>query len=261
MRPSQFLLRFDDLCPTMNWTVWEEIERHLLRLDIRPILAVVPDNRDPGLQVGPAAPDFWDRVRAWQQRGYTIALHGHQHVYINRERGLMRLTAHSEFTGLSYAEQRDKLEKALAIFAAQGVRADAWVAPSHSFDRTTLRVLADLQLNVISDGLWPWPHRDAGGRFWVPQQLWQFEPRPAGIWTVCNHHNAWSDRDLQLFIRYVDAHAGRMTDVDTVLRTYGDRRLAVSDRLSAFCNLMWNHRIKPPLGRLRRWFRKLRQRA
>jgi len=257
MHPK-FLLRFDDICPTMNWAVWEAIERQLRLQDVRPILAVVPDNQDPKLMVDPPAADFWDRVRRWQGMGYAIALHGYQHRYVNRERGLMRLTAHSEFTGLSYPEQKDKLVRGLAIFAAQGVRADAWVAPSHSFDRTTLRILAELGLTVISDGLWPWPHRDVDHLVWVPQQLWQFEPKPAGTWTVCSHHNARSDRKLAAFLRDLSDHAERMTDLDTVVKTYGGRALTSLDQLSAFCNLMWNHRIKPPLSQLRRRLREAR---
>ena len=53
MSDARFLLRFDDLCPTMNWAMWDAIEAHLVRMEVRPILAVVPDNRDPKLVAGP----------------------------------------------------------------------------------------------------------------------------------------------------------------------------------------------------------------
>lgn len=33
------------------------------------------------------------------------------------------------------AQQRSKLQAALAVFAREGVRADAWVAPAHSCER------------------------------------------------------------------------------------------------------------------------------
>jgi len=201
MAECSYLLRFDDICPTMNWAGWESIEQQLVAHDVRPILAVIPDNRDPGLLIDPPVPDFWARVRRWQGMGYTIAVHGHQHVYINRRKGLMGLTPHSEFTGLSHAEQKAKLGKSLAIFAEHGVRADAFVAPSHSFDRTTLKVLVELGLTVISDGLWPWPHLDQGQMFWVPQQVWRFDPKGAGIWTVCTHHNHWTPKEAETFAR------------------------------------------------------------
>ncbi len=251
---SRYLLRFDDICPTMNWTVWEAIERDLVLHKVRPILAVVPDNRDPKLMCDPPVPDFWDRVRQWQKMGYAIALHGYQHLYVNHDPGLMKLTPNSEFTGLSYQEQKTKLKKALAIFAEQGVRADAWVAPSHSFDRTTLQVLAELGLMVISDGLWPWPHLDDDRLFWVPQQLWGFSPKPAGVWTVCCHHNSWTETRIETFGRQLASYAPQMTDLATVTQTYAGRSLTLPDRVSAFGNLVWYHRIRSHLGELWRWW-------
>src|SRR5213594_2026420 len=67
MSHAQYLLRFDDICPTMNWRVWAEIESVLIQRRLKPILAVVPDNRDPGLQVDTPVADFWERARAWQE--------------------------------------------------------------------------------------------------------------------------------------------------------------------------------------------------
>lgn len=248
MAERRYLVRFDDICPTMNWRVWDAIEAHLVRFDVRPILAVVPDNRDPKLVVEDPRKDFWDRVRRWQGAGYAIALHGFQHVYVNKDPGLIGVTRQSEFAGLPREEQRAKLEKALAIFADEGVRADAWVAPSHSFDRTTVEVLASLGVSVISDGLWTWPFTDPGGTTWIPQQLWGFRQKPAGIWTVCNHHNHWSERRVAQFGESLALHAGEMTDLATVLQGYAGRRLTLRDRWEAFHALMWRHRIRPALA-------------
>ena len=78
------LLRFDDICPTMNWGTWDAGRGPDGPLGLRPILAVVPDNRDPKLVAGPPRADFWERVRGWQARGWTIALHGYQHLYVTR---------------------------------------------------------------------------------------------------------------------------------------------------------------------------------
>src|SRR5579863_9070115 len=58
--PATYLLRFDDLCPTMNWAVWQQIETALIEANVRPILAVVPDNKDPELSVGPERERFWE---------------------------------------------------------------------------------------------------------------------------------------------------------------------------------------------------------
>ena len=66
---SRYLIRFDDICPTMNWSVWESVESILLKYHIKPILAVVPDNQDPQLVVDAPRPDFWEKVRQWQSYG------------------------------------------------------------------------------------------------------------------------------------------------------------------------------------------------
>jgi len=257
MSNARYLLRFDDICPTMNWTIWEAIEEQLVRYNTRPILAVVPDNRDPKLMVDNPRADFWDRVRKWQSMGYTIALHGYQHVYVNQKPGLMGLTNQSEFAGLPRAEQEAKLKKGLEIFAQQGVRVDAWVAPSHSFDRTTVSVLSELGVKVISDGLWPWPFTERSGVTWIPQQLWTFRRRPAGVWTVCNHHNSWTQRDVEKLGEKLATFEAEMTDLATMAREYATRRITLLDRLKAFHRLMWNHRLRPALYEVYSFLRRL----
>jgi peptidoglycan/xylan/chitin deacetylase (PgdA/CDA1 family) len=184
---ARYLLRFDDLCPTVPWPLWDELEALMVEAGVQPLLAVIPDNRDPKLQVAPASPRFWDRVRAWQARGWSIGLHGHQHVYVNREPGLLGLNRQSEFAGLPLEEQLDKLRRGLAIFEREGVTADAWVAPAHSFDAVTLAALASLGLRTISDGMALGPYRDAQGLLWVPQQFANLRPMPFGLWTFCYH--------------------------------------------------------------------------
>jgi hypothetical protein len=192
---ARYLIRFDDICPTMNWATWDRIEAVLSELDIRPLVAVVPDNRDAHLVVDSPRPDFWNRVRHWQSLGWCIALHGFEHKYETAHAGLIGINPYSEFAGLPAATQRAKLEAGLRVFADNGVRADAWSAPGHSFDATTVSVLVDLGIKVISDGYFWRPVRFMGAT-WLPQQMWRLRPMPAGLWTVCFHSNALHPRDI-----------------------------------------------------------------
>ena len=198
---ARYLLRFDDLCPTMDWAAWDRIEAELVEQDIKPILAVVPDNRDPHLMVAPPAADFWERVRGWQARGWAIGLHGYQHTYVNRNPGILGLNPRSEFAGLPYLEQHWKLSAALACFRREGVSADTWVAPGHSFDATTDLALKALGLSLISDGMAFAPYRDAVGATWVPQQFARMRPMPLGVWTFCYHINGLSPEGFSQFRR------------------------------------------------------------
>jgi hypothetical protein len=44
-----FLLRFYDICPTMNWRIWLEVDGLLLERNIKPIIAVIPDDKNQAL--------------------------------------------------------------------------------------------------------------------------------------------------------------------------------------------------------------------
>ena len=103
---ARFLVRFDDMCPTVNWPLWQQLEQVIIDEGISPILAVVPDNIDPALHEGERHERFWDVVRGWQGRGWSIGLHGYQHRYVNRNPGVVGLNHYSEFAGVPIQEQR-----------------------------------------------------------------------------------------------------------------------------------------------------------
>jgi peptidoglycan/xylan/chitin deacetylase (PgdA/CDA1 family) len=227
---ARYLLRFDDLCPTMDWAAWDRIETELVEQDIKPILAVVPDNRDPHLMVAPAALDFWERVRGWQARGWAIGLHGFQHTYVNRDPGILRLNPRSEFAGLPFLEQHWKLSEGLACFRREGIFADAWVAPGHSFDGTTVLALKAMGLSTISDGMAFDPYRDPVGVTWVPQQFARMRPLPWGVWTFCYHINGLSPEGLARFQHDLRLLRPRMISLREAA-AMADHRLRPVDRL------------------------------
>lgn len=232
MSPS-YLVRFDDICPTMNWEVWRRVEETLIEFEIRPILAVVPDNHDPVLQVADPNPDFWSEVRRWQGLGWTIALHGYQHLPLSTDPGIIGLNNKSEFSGLGYEEQRDKLSKGICIFENEGIIAQAWIAPSHSFDRHTVAALKSLGITRISDGMFLYPHTDDDGMLWVPQQLWRFRPAMFGVWTVCCHHNSWNPEAVDSFRRSLMTYRDFITNFADVAQRYSDRSRRLTDTISA----------------------------
>ena len=213
----------------MNWTVWERIEPALHERGIKPILAVVPDNRDAHLMVEAPRADFWAKVRAWQKAGWCVALHGYQHRYETRDAGLMGINAYSEFAGLPEAAQREKLRRALAIFKEHDVRADAWVAPAHSFDATTVKLLLEQGIHTISDGFYFRPVRRMGA-LWIPQQFWHFRPMPMGCWTVCVHFNAYGETEIARLIGWLSRYEQAMTSVQEVSGDYDARPVDWLDR-------------------------------
>jgi predicted deacetylase len=220
----QYLVRFDDICSTMNWSAWSEIEACLKAYDVRPILAVVPRNRDRKLIVDSPRAEFWDRVREWQALGWTIALHGYEHRMVSTDGGVLGISRKSEFSGTAVERQREKIRRGLRILRDHGVKVETWVAPWHSFDEQTLDVLMEEKIRYVSDGLATRPWRDARGLIWIPQQLWRFRRMPLGVWTVCHHHNSWSREDIRQFSVTIRKYRSRITSLDSVTDQPVDER-------------------------------------
>jgi len=242
-RRAAYVLRFDDICPTMNWAVWERVEEVLRETHANPILAVIPDNRDPKLMQGPAVPDFWERVRAWRDRGWTIALHGYQHLYVNALPGLMGITRQSEFAGLPEAEQMRKLAAGLEIMRRETLDPQVWVAPSHSFDQVTVHCLKQVGLSLISDGHSRWPERDRQGMIWVPCQMWnQVEEWGEGVWTVCYHPKAWDEAALRRFAENVRSYQDRLISVGEAVQVYTFSPLPFRLRVDRWQRQWWRRR-------------------
>lgn len=245
---ARFLIRFDDICPTMNWEIWEHLESILMQHGVKPILSVVPDNQDPKLVVDVPRPDFWQRVRRWQEQGWSIVLHGYQHINETRHSGLMGINARSEFAGLTYDVQRDKIKRALAIFSREGVRADAWVAPDHAFDAVTVRVLSECGIRVISDGFY-WRPVFRMGALWIPQQMWRFRSMPGGVWTVCYHHNRFSAGNIAKIETDIIRHRKDIVSLDSLVKHYPAKQMGVMDE---FLSVLWLNclRLKRKTARL-----------
>jgi peptidoglycan/xylan/chitin deacetylase (PgdA/CDA1 family) len=224
----------------MNWKVWTEIETFLLQRQLKPLLAVVPDNRDPSLQVDPPTADFWDRVRGWQDRGWTIALHGFQHRYVIRNAGIVALRKKSEFAGLPAEEQRQKLQRGVEILERERIKSQVWIAPGDTFDTTTVKLLPEFGIRVISAGYFRFPYVSPNRITWVPQQLYRFRPAPPGVWTVCYHHNQWTASQARTFTEDVDRYGANIVSLADVLdesagrESNGTAWLCTRPRLSRF---------------------------
>jgi predicted deacetylase len=246
---ARYLVRFDDICPTMNWRIWPAMEAALEEFNVRPLLAVVPDNRDPVLQVDPPRTDFWDCVRGWRRRGWTIAMHGYQHRYVTRARGLVGINNYSEFAGLPSEEQEEKIRRGREIFQKEGLEPRIFIAPAHSFDAATLAALLRQDFRVLSDGFTRYPYISPEGIFWIPQQLWDFTPKAKGVWTVCIHHNGWCEKDVAEFRGKLSRYGNQITFVEALVEEYGNRPLRCADRLHAWLFGKAKFRLKAILKR------------
>jgi predicted deacetylase len=218
---ARFLIRLDDACPQMHVENWARIEKLLDSFDIKPIVAVIPCNQNLALMYSSPNPGFWQLVRSWEAKGWDIALHGFDHVYVTTEPGLVPYNQKSEFAGLPYAMQAEKILSGWEIFRSNNIVPKIWVAPAHTFDANTLHALSQhTTIRIISDGLGVSPYCDKGFT-WLPQQLWRFRSMPFGIWTVCLHPSTMKEADFaelgQALERWKDALT-KVSDLDMPIR-------------------------------------------
>jgi len=187
----------------MDRARWLALEALFDRYGVRPLVGVVPHCDDPDLRVDEEDPLFWDRARAWQAKGWTLGLHGWDHVFRGRGRGLVPLNDYTEFAGRPEAEQRQKIRAGWQTLTAQGLAPEVWIAPAHTFDRTTITCLTEeTPIRVISDGLSSLPFLRYG-MLWLPQQLWKPRSAPSGLWTICLHPNQMETKDLEAIERFL----------------------------------------------------------
>jgi hypothetical protein len=249
-RPAQYLLRFDDLCPTHSREGWRRFTPLLAEFGIRPILAIVPENRDPALAVSPPDPEFWEEMRTLEANGAAIGLHGYRHLCASRSHSLVPLHRETEFAGVDEETQRAWIREGLSILRGLGLHPKIWVAPRHGFDRATLRALRKEGIGILSDGF-AWRPFVAGGVTWIPQQLWAPEAKESGLWTICLHANTAPDWLVEQLRGFLRQRAQQFTSVERVVAEFEPAPLTLREGIQAqaallrVCARRW---LKPLLG-------------
>jgi predicted deacetylase len=229
-KPAQYLLRFDDLCPTVSRPQWQRFLPLLEEFHLRAILAVVPDNRDRDLDRARPDPEFWSHMRSMEAAGACIALHGYRHLCHSKGKSLVPLHSHSEFAGAPADIQREWIATGLSILRGHGLNPRIWVAPRHGFDRNTLLALGSEGIHLLSDGLARRPFTRSG-LTWIPQQLWAPVEKSSGLWTICIHPNTVSDSLVDRLRGFLRRHAAQFTSVDRVVEELNPAKLTPSERM------------------------------
>jgi predicted deacetylase len=236
-RPAQYLLRFDDLCPTVCRERWGACRALIEEFELRPVLAIVPDNHDPDLERSAPDASFWEQMRAMEKAGATVALHGYRHLCASRGRSLVPLHRETEFAGVNMQTQHEWIRAGLRILRDHGLDPKMWIAPRHGFDAYTLRALRMEGIKMLSDGFARAPFRRQG-LIWIPQQLWAPAHKKAGLWTVCVHPNTAGNEQITELRCFLRSHDARFTSVDRVLEELQPRELAASEQAVAAWRLL-----------------------
>lgn len=149
---TKYLIRLDDACPTMAKDRWQKIEYILDKYSIYPMVGVIPANQDHSLVLDEEDCNFWNKVKTWQKKGWSIALHGYDHIYCSNKAGVNPIHNRSEFAGLPLNSQKKKIKAGVDIFLSHGIYPLFFFAPSHTFDENTLIAIKDCStIRMISD--------------------------------------------------------------------------------------------------------------
>lgn len=216
MTKRKTIFRLDDICPQMNAEKFNRMKDIFLKYDVHPIIGVVPLCKDASLNCDDVNETFWQEMRQLKARGWTIAMHGCYHVYENACNGLISHGCRSEFAGLSYEVQLEKVQTGKSLLEKQGIYTDTFMAPSHSYDENTLRALVDCGFKYVTDGLTRYPYRYKGLVF-VPCRESKIE-NVNWLSTVCYHTNV--------------AHESRFIETEEYLKKYRDEVIDFQDALN-----------------------------
>jgi len=227
---SQFILRFDDICPGMNWGKFERIKKIAEAFDIPCLLGVIPACSDPALisidkQISEKV--FFDKIRRYQLSGDTIAQHGWRHIYHNDNVGILGLGCKSEFAGRTFQQQRHDLECGKQKLLTEKCWNPVFMAPGHSFDEATLAALVDLEFIAITDGiaLSPFICRDL---VWVPQIFASGWELPLGTYTLCVHSETASEKFIQRLFKFIERNYKSFISFEQTLVSDQYKRLSLN---------------------------------
>lgn len=209
-------VRLDDITPDMDWERFFKFKALLDRYQVKPLIGIIPDNRDDsigkrsslkehGQKAGKAEipSDFWEYVKKLEESGWVPAMHGFQHVYTTRKGGLFPLNNFSEFAGVSFAAQKEMLQKGKDLLKEKGVETDIFMAPAHSYDRNTLKALKEVGFKALTDGFGDKPYIMEGLKFYpVSFNLSRTFQKEEGYSTMVVHTGTVSEKDLERYEGY-----------------------------------------------------------
>ena len=217
-----FLIRLDDIAENMNWDMMEKATTLFDKFAIKPVLGIIPNNKDPELLTYPKINiDFWEQVRQWKKKGWEIGMHGNNHVY-DKFCSKIDYLGHggdSEFCDHSYELQLEKIKSGLNKFKNEKINIRTFFAPNHTFDENTILALKECKISEVLDGYGVMPYREKDIKF-IPQLFNKIFPLPFGIQSFSIHLNYYSQEDFDNLKKFIEANYKKIISYDqAILKT------------------------------------------
>src|SRR3989344_515330 len=221
---TKYFFRLDDMAPNMNWNNFHNLVAIFKKHDVKPLLAVIPDNKDAELLKYAYSADFWDIVDRLNQDGWTIAQHGYRHLYNSANGGFLSINEKGEFSGLDFEIQKQMINNGKDIIKGKVYEPKIFVAPAHSFDKNTIEALKINRFSFISDGIALYPF-EKWGIIWLPQILWRPRKFPFGLIIIALHSNTMTGADFNNLEKFINKNRNKIGDFSELMGWYAQSGL------------------------------------
>ena len=214
-----FLIRLDDIAENMNWDMMEQATNLFDKFEIKPVLGVIPNNKDPELLSYPKKKtNFWETVRTWEKKGWEIGMHGNNHVYDKfcKKNDYLGYGGNTEFCGHEYQNQFEKIKNGLDKFNSENLNVRTFFAPNHTFDNNTILALQKCGVTEIVDGYGLIPYEENGMKF-IPQLFYKIFPLPFGIQTFQIHLNYYNQNNFDKLKNFIELNTKRIITYDQAI--------------------------------------------
>lgn len=203
----KYIYRIDDITEDMNWTNFYKCIDIFSKYKVTPLIGIVPQNEDVELMIGNKNKNFWEEMRSLKDgKKVEIGQHGYRHILDSQGESILKskwgFKRESEFTGKNYDEQLLLLRKGRTVMKENGLETDVFIAPEHTFDFNTLRVLRELGFKYITDGVGLTPYEIEGIKL-IPQQFGKPRTFICGLITICLHINKYKEEDFHKLEKHV----------------------------------------------------------
>ena len=223
---TKLLIRIDDVAENMNWKYMDKCEQLFDEISVKPLLGVIPLNEDPDLKKFEINKSFWKKIENWQKKGWEITMHGCNHLYtqVSDKRDVFNYGGNSEFYGLGYSQQLEKINLGLNEFKKRNINVRSFFAPNHIYDQNTLKALKNSNIEIVIDGYGLFPFQKEGILF-VPQLFYKEIFLPFGIQSTQIHLNNWDDEYFKNFKNFLIKEQNNITDLDYIISIYNENSI------------------------------------
>ena len=218
------LIRFDDISANMNWDLMDKCEELFDKNNIKPVMGVIPNNKDKELLSYPKRENFWKIVERWKLKNWEIAMHGYTHLYDSNtdKKDYFNYGGKSEFFGHPIDIQLKKIKNGLQIFRENNIEIRVFYAPNHTYDRNTFEALKAAGINQVIDGYGLMPYKNYNIQF-IPQLFYKLYILPYGIQTTQIHLNYWNENDYKNFEKFIKKNLNYIINYDEALSKSSDQ--------------------------------------